>query len=147
MKPAEPFSEQTEESMEEILASIRKIMDAPSLVAQDKNLSPNAIPSSESLLLARETSPKGEDVLVLTKKSNPSAQLSSKESKPLMPVRELFSGSSTPREGKNPFESLVTSSLSPLIQSWLEKNLATIVEKVVKEELRKLLDSHSKVTR
>jgi cell pole-organizing protein PopZ len=117
-----------DENMEEILASIREI------ISSDEGVSTPPAPSLKSpplnTLEERSSKPepshasrKSEDVLVLTKKSSG------------LKTETSFSK----KEGKSPLESLVSSSLTPLIQTWLEKNLSTLVERIVKEEIKTLL--------
>ena len=117
-----------DENMEEILASIREI------ISSDEDVSIPPAPSLKPLPLCKPeersskdestyTSRKSEDVLVLTKKS------------PVLKAETSF----LKKEGKSPLESLISSSLTPLIQTWLEKNLSILVEKIVKEEIKTLL--------
>lgn len=120
----------SEENMEEILASIRKIMASSSQESLDQDI-PSAkepLPSSAPSISEAEK----KNVLILTKKSPFLPPKSFPE-----PSSQKLRGSSVSSEN-TVFETLVSSSLSPLIQNWLDKNLETVVEKVVKEELKKL---------
>lgn len=137
-KVTEPTFDHSEESMEEILASIRKIMSATSSDSVE-----NKEPSPQSAVITPSFTPPvaeaKKDILVLTKKLTvvePKAPAVSSVKEP----KEFFSRP----EGNSVFETLVSSSLTPLIQNWLDKNLETIVEKVVKDELKKFFTSPSK---
>lgn len=140
----------SEESLEEILASIRKIMDPAAPAAEPYNLKKDHRTASAAkeespsipLVLTKKSAP--QDVLVLKKKSDPLEIVQQKtnpaEKRAHMPSANAEKSS----EKKGGLESLVKSSVSSLVQAWLEKNLPEIVEKVVKEEIQKLLDPRHK---
>ncbi|OFW90281.1 MAG: hypothetical protein A2977_03915 [Alphaproteobacteria bacterium RIFCSPLOWO2_01_FULL_45_8] len=132
-------SDHAEETMEEILASIRQIMDP----AQNQNVPLQPSPHRP----LPETEKREDNVLVLTKKIT-TPQAEQKETSSDKQRKEPLSPSSQKLEGKSPvLENLVASSLAPLLQDWLAKNLPNMVEKAVKEEFKKLLDPYSKSIR
>jgi cell pole-organizing protein PopZ len=144
-KITETLQEHAEGDMEEILASIRKIMDPNPQVSTpsppQSSTSTSSLDSPQGTIVADKKH--SEDVLVLTRKIAPKSS-DIKENRSQKSEKESFSPHVSKPEGKSSLESLVSSSLTPLIQVWLEKNLPNIVEKVVKEEIKKLLDPNSK---
>jgi cell pole-organizing protein PopZ len=145
-KTTESTFDHSEESMEEILASIRKIMSVTaSETPQTKapSFQPTALTPSVSAPTTLDTK---KDILVLTKKLTllePKAPVASASAPVSSSVKEVKEAFARP-ESNNVFETIVSSSLTPLIQSWLDKNLETTVEKIVKEELKKFFGSASK---
>lgn len=127
-KDLNPFEDQPEESLEEILSSIRKIME------------PSLTPTVETPSKKATTPPpvaSKEEVLVLRKKADISVKETSSEAKPAPKVSSAASS-------KSPLETMILTSMNPLIKSWIEKNLPQIVEKIVKEEIQRLLNPSHK---
>ncbi|MFN7662928.1 MAG: DUF2497 domain-containing protein [Alphaproteobacteria bacterium] len=127
-KDLNPFEDQPEESLEEILSSIRKIMEP--------SLTPMAETPSKKVTRPPLVAPK-EDVLVLRKKADISVKETLSEAKPAPKVSSAGSG-------KSPLETMILTSMNPLIKSWIEKNLSQIVEKIVREEIQRLLNPSHK---
>lgn len=142
-KTTESTFDHSEESMEEILASIRKIMSATASEAVDTK-APSFQPTVITPSVSAPTLDTKKDILVLTKKLTVLEPKIPVASTPVSSsVKEVKESFSQP-ESNNVFETIVSSSLTPLIQSWLDKNLEPIVEKIVKEELKKFFGSASK---
>lgn len=146
------LEDDSEQSMEEIMASIRKIMTPTS--SQEENVLQSKENSSVSFSLTSsqdlppqsiststefspEKNPPQDEVLVLTKKSPLLEKLRNASQNPKLNPTP----SSQRIERKSSLEQLVSSALSPLIQTWLEKNLPNVVEKIVKEEIKTLLNT------
>lgn len=127
----------SEPSMEEILASIRRIItdDTPPLAASDPApiAEPGAVPEdvlelTEPLPAAVDTAP-GARKLVSDVTATASAQsLSALEA---LVVRD-YAGSERTLEG------LVREMLKPMLRDWLDANLPEVVERLVSREVRRI---------
>ena len=131
---------QAEPSMEEILASIRRIIseDAePAKEAAPAPPPPPPPPASDVLELTDivDDRPKGEglvDDLVAATASDTLASLASARRRPVTdPGLLLGNGAVT-------LEDLVREELRPLLKAWLDQNLTPLVERLVKREIERI---------
>jgi len=132
-----------EPSMEDILASIKKV------IAEEKELRSSARPveAVEDELLPEEQSSEAsdEDVLELDEPLAPAADLGP----PLLDeqaagqsrhaLEQLQTVAATaPAAAVNPLEDMVREMLRPMLKSWLDEHLPQIVEEHVKREISRI---------
>ena len=122
--------EQKEQSMEEILSSIRKILSAEDGAKQPIELTPEMRVGETSSVEKAEEAPALVDegvAHVSMKKMTHLAQVVSEETaEKAAPETSL--------------EGLVRSILSPYLKEWLDANLPALVERVVQKEVRRIAD-------
>ncbi len=160
---------QAEPTMEEILASIRRIIseDEPEpegepLPAEEAAAAPAPKPEPE-LVAEPEPEPEPEleagpepqpepepepepeeDVLELTQKVDNdgtvvdlAAERAALESEPVSPLSDLAAVAAL--GGDRTLEEIVREALVPEVKSWLESNLAPLVEQIVRDEIKKMV--------
>jgi cell pole-organizing protein PopZ len=124
-----------EPSMEDILASIKKV------IAEEKELR-EALPNS-ALAAAEEASGEEEDVLELDQPLN-----AGPPAEPLLGEqaaghsRQAFEqlqtvAASTPPAG-NPLEDMIREMLRPLLKQWLDEHLPAMIDEHVKREIARI---------
>ena len=122
--------EQKEQSMEEILSSIRKILSAEDGAKQQPiELTPEMrVDEASSVEKAEAPALVDEGVAhVSMKKMTHLAQVVSEETaEKVVPETSL--------------EGLVRSILAPYLKEWLDANLSALVERVVQKEVRRIAD-------
>ena len=136
-------SQGREPSMEDILASIKKV------IAEEKELRASAAPPPEAVVdeLPEEAAePEEEDVLELNEPLAPATDLGP----PLLDestagkTREALESLSTiaatvpPAPQVNPLEEMVREMLKPILKQWLDEHLPKIVEDHVKREITRI---------
>lgn len=146
-------------SMEDILVSIRKILSTDEEAPLPKDVVPKAQEESAPLELTERV----EDAPEAPKPLNPEPEEEaspqeapevSEIQEPLMSEETLAASTavlSSLKEAVNAPEPIPTHSqtidelardlLSPLLKEWLDKNLSSLVEKVVRQEIQKLTKS------
>ena len=129
-----------EPSMEEILASIKRVIAEDGRAARPARGSrPAAAPETSAL------PPEEEDVLDLTDPidegsglvSEDAAEASRASLAALAAVREQQPASSLP-SGDGPLEAVVREMLKPMLKDWLDTNLPDIVEEIVTREVARI---------
>ena len=125
-----------EPSMEDILASIKKV------IAEEKELR-EALPNSALAAAAEEASGEEEDVLELDQPLN-----AGPPAEPLLGEqaaghsRQAFEqlqtvAASTPPAG-NPLEDMIREMLRPLLKQWLDEHLPAMIDEHVKREIARI---------
>jgi cell pole-organizing protein PopZ len=129
-----------EPSMEDILASIKKV------IAEEKELRDAVDAAEESRSDAAEADGAEDDVLELDHPIEPPADLGP----PLLDesaaedtrhsLEELSSVAATvpPAASVNPLEEMVREMLRPILKEWLDEHLPTIVNEHVKREISRI---------
>lgn len=129
--------------MEEILASIRRIIAEDGKPEAEAEQKAGAPPAEDVLLLTElveEKSPPaaakpGAAEAGLAQKTEQKVEDSFAE---LVRAMQRESGQGQGTERRSPLEPLVLEALRPALREWLDRNLAPIVERVVRDEIRRL---------
>ena len=137
MNSKEKKSEIKEEKLEDIIRSIRGIIDDPN------NFAPKSLNDNEQLNL-------GESILELTTEFKEGEQdkayteeLLSKETsdKFSTTIKDFSQKINDPilKERDTEADLIITNLIKPMLKEWLDNNLPKLVEKVIAEELKKLI--------
>jgi cell pole-organizing protein PopZ len=126
-----------EPSMEEILASIKRV------IAEDGRVAP-ARPARGSRPVEAKAPPAEEDVLELSDPvteegalvSEDAAAASQKALAALSAVKER--SEAPPPVGDGPLEAVVREMLKPMLKDWLDGNLPEIIEQLVAREIARI---------
>ena len=131
-----------EPSMEDILASIKKV------IAEEKELrasvSPVAMPMDESL--PEDDPDSSDDVLVLDEPLAPPADLgpplladnAAGHSREALEQLSTIAASVPAAPSVNPLEDMVREMLRPVLKQWLDEHLPRIVDEHVKREISRI---------
>lgn len=150
-KKSTPLSEDNvEENMEDILNSIRQIMNmdidqastksakTPGSPAREISDILNIAPTSSQSQPAAALKPKAiqDDVLVLKRQTTPAKE------KAVPHPKEKAKDSPQPQKLNAPLSlpSMVENAIKPVIEQWLNDNLERILEDIVREEIKKMLN-------
>ena len=118
-----------EQSMEDVLASIKRIISADVEAVRHVPQSPAVTSLSEEDVLELGETPAKEEALVSGK--------AAKASKAALAA--LSSVAIDPRAGENTLEGLVREMLRPMLKEWLDANLPELVERVVSREVARVI--------
>lgn len=124
--------EQKEQSMEEILSSIRKILSTE----DNGNGKEQTIELTPEMRVNESPDAKGEQATALVDEGV--AQVSMKKMTHLAQVVSEETAEKTVPETS--LEGLVRSILAPYLKEWLDANLPALVERVVQKEVRRIAD-------
>ena len=117
-----------EQSMEDVLASIKRIISADVEAARRFPVPPNVPVAAE------------EDVLELGDAPGGEALISGKTAEASKAALAALSGVSIdPRAGDNTLDGLVRELLRPMLKEWLDANLPELVERVVTREVARAI--------
>src|SRR4051812_31849349 len=129
-----------EPSMEDILASIKKV------IAEEKDLRASVRPSSEGdEQLAEDSSGVEEDVLELDQPLAPpmdlgppliDEQAAGKSRQALEQLQTV--AASSPASTNNPLEEIIREMLRPMLKQWLDEHLPQMVDEHVKREISRI---------
>ena len=125
---------QQDPSMEEILASIKRV------IAEDSRAPATAAPRARRPAPER-TAPPEEDVLELDDPVDESGLLSSDAaavSREKLAALSALRGRSDPGIDAGPLEAVVREMLRPMLKAWLDENLPEIVEQLVTREIARI---------
>ena len=122
--------EQKEQSMEEILSSIRKILSTE----ENGNVKEQTIELTPQMRV--DETPRAEETSALVDEGV--AQVSMKKMTHLAQVVSEETAEKTTPETS--LEGLVRSILAPYLKEWLDANLPALVERVVQKEVRRIAD-------
>ena len=122
--------EQKEQSMEEILSSIRKILSTE----ENGNVKDQTIELTPQMRV--DETPRAEETSALVDEGV--AQVSMKKMTHLAQVVSEETAEKTTPETS--LEGLVRSILAPYLKEWLDANLPALVERVVQKEVRRIAD-------
>jgi cell pole-organizing protein PopZ len=118
-----------EQSMEDVLASIKRIISADVEAARRFPQSPAIGAAPEEDVLELGETPAKEEALVSGK--------AAKASKAALAA--LSSVTIDPRAGENTLDGLVREMLRPMLKEWLDANLPELVERVVAREVARVI--------
>jgi len=118
-----------EQSMEDVLASIKRIISADVEAARHFPQRPAATSLPEEDVLELGEKPAKEETLV----SGEAAKASKAA------LAALSSVTIDPRAGENTLEGLVREMLRPMLKEWLDANLPELVERVVSREVARVI--------
>src|SRR6266404_5091268 len=131
-----------EPSMEDILASIKKV------IAEEKELrsSPEPIEAVEDEPLPEEQSPSGEDVLELDQPLAPAMDLGpplvdeqiAGQSRQRLEALQTVAATVPPASSVNPLEEIIREMLRPMLKQWLDEHLPQMVDEHVKREISRI---------
>ena len=131
-----------EPSMEDILASIKKV------IAEEKELrsSPQVVESVEDEPLPEESSPNEEDVLELDQPLAPSIDLGpplvdeqvAGQSRQRLEALQTVAAAIPPAPTVNPLEEIIREMLRPMLKQWLDEHLPQMVDEHVKREISRI---------
>jgi hypothetical protein len=133
-----------EPSMEDILASIKKV------IAEEKEQRVSATPSEEELqdapLPEEETAESDEDVLELDEPLAPTVDLgppllaedAAGHSREALEELQTIAATVPPVPQVNPLEDMVREMLKPILKQWLDENLPQMVDEHVKREISRI---------
>lgn len=118
-----------EQSMEDVLASIKRIISADVEAARRLPISPTVAPVAEP-----------EDVLELGEAPKDEALVSGKAAKASKAaLAALASVKLDPKADENTLDGLVREMLRPMLKEWLDANLPDLVERVVAREVARII--------
>jgi uncharacterized protein len=130
-----------EPSMEDILASIKKV------IAEEKELrsAPQPIDSVEDEPLPEEESP-SEDVLELNEPLAPPVDLGpplvdeqvAGQSRQKLEALQTVAATIPPAPATNPLEEIIRGMLRPMLKQWLDEHLPQMVDEHVKREISRI---------
>jgi len=127
---------QTDPSMEEILASIKRV------IAEDGRAAPPRPPRTQAAEAAETASPEEEDVLELDNPVTEHGGLLSSDaaaaSRKRLAALSSLRGMSEPAPEMSPLEAAVREMLRPMLKEWLDENLPEIVESLVTREIARI---------
>jgi cell pole-organizing protein PopZ len=131
-----------EPSMEDILASIKKV------IAEEKDLRTSAQPvdSVEDEPLPEETSAADEDVLELDQPLAPPMDLgpplvdeqAAGKSREALEQLQTVAATVPPPPAVNPLEEIIRGMLRPMLKQWLDEHLPQMVDEHVKREISRI---------
>ena len=131
-----------EPSMEDILASIKKV------IAEEKELrgSPQAVDSLEDEPLPEEMSGADEDVLELDQPLAPPMDLgpplvdeqAAGKSRQALEQLQTVAATVPPPSPVNPLEEIIRGMLRPMLKQWLDEHLPQMVDEHVKREISRI---------
>lgn len=131
-----------EPSMEDILASIKKV------IAEEKELRTTARPvgAVEDEPLPEETSPNEDDVLELNEPLAPPVDLGpplvdeevAGQSRQALEQLQTLAATIPAAPQVNPLEEMVREMLRPMLKQWLDEHLPQMVEEHVKREISRI---------
>ena len=131
-----------EPSMEDILASIKKV------IAEEKELRGSVPPvdTVEDAPLAVETSEPGEDVLELDQPLAPPMDLGpplvdelvAGQSRQKLEALQTVAATIPPAPAVNPLEEIIREMLRPMLKQWLDEHLPQMVDEHVKREISRI---------
>ena len=129
-----------EPSMEDILASIKKV------IAEEKELRAFAKPVPEDEQLAQDIGEAEEDVLELDEPLAPPADLGpplideqvAGQSRQALEQLQTVAASVPAASQVNPLEDMVREMLRPMLKQWLDEHLPHMVEDHVKREITRI---------
>jgi uncharacterized protein len=126
---------QTDPSMEEILASIKRVIAEDGRVAPARARRPAAMPGPA------ETAPE-DDVLELDDPVSEHGSLLSSDaaaaSRARLAALSSLRGQNDPIVDASPLEAVVRDMLRPMLKEWLDENLPEIVESLVTREIARI---------
>ena len=120
--------DQPEQSMEDVLSSIKRIISADVEAARRFPKAPLVAPAEEEDILELGEAPK-EEALVSGK--------AAKASKAALAA--LANVTIDPKAGENTLDGLVREMLRPMLKEWLDANLPELVERVVAREVARII--------
>jgi cell pole-organizing protein PopZ len=120
-----------EQSMEDVLASIKRVISADVEAARRFPKSPGIAPAEpeEDVLELGEAPPAPDDALVSGKAARASKAA----------LAALSSVTIDPRAGENTLDGVVREMLRPMLKEWLDANLPDLVERVVAREVARVI--------
>ena len=129
-----------EPSMEDILASIKKV------IAEEKELRTAVEAAEESRGTSAEEDDEEEDVLELDQPIAPAAPLgpplldedAAESTRHSLEELSSVAASVPPAPAVNPLEDMVREMLRPILKEWLDEHLPTIVNEHVKREISRI---------
>jgi uncharacterized protein len=117
-----------EQSMEDVLSSIKRIISADVESARRLPATPAVAPAEDDVLELGEAPIKGD------------ALVSGKAAKASKAALAALSGVTIdPRAGENTLDGLVREMLRPMLKEWLDANLPDLVERVVAREVARII--------
>jgi len=127
---------QTDPSMEDILASIKRV------IAEDGRAAAPAKPRRVAPEPAEATAPEDEDVLELddpvTEHSGLLSSDAAAASRKRLAALSTLRGRSDPAPDMGPLDAVVRDMLRPMLKEWLDENLPEIVESLVTREIARI---------
>ncbi len=131
-----------EPSMEDILASIKKV------IAEEKELriSGETVEAVEDEPLPEEQSSSDEDVLELDQPLAPAMDLGppliddeiAGQSRQRLEALQTVAATVPPGSGVNPLEEIIREMLRPMLKQWLDEHLPQMVDEHVKREISRI---------
>ena len=131
-----------EPSMEDILASIKKV------IAEEKELrsSPEPIEALEDEPLPEDQSPSEDDVLELDQPLAPAMDLGpplvdeqiAGQSRQRLEALQTVAATIPPASSVNPLEEIIREMLRPMLKQWLDEHLPQMVDEHVKREISRI---------
>ena len=130
-----------EPSMEDILASIKKV------IAEEKDLRASVRPSpEEDEPLPEDSSVSDEDVLELDQPLAPPMDLgpplideqAAGKSRQALEQLQTVAATVPPPTGGNPLEEIIREMLRPMLKQWLDEHLPQMVDEHVKREISRI---------
>jgi cell pole-organizing protein PopZ len=131
-----------EPSMEDILASIKKV------IAEEKELRSASRPDAppDDVPLPEESAEPSEDVLDLDEPLAPAAELGpplvdenvAGQSRQSLEQLQTVAATLPPAPQVNPLEEMVREMLRPLLKQWLDEHLPRLVDEHVKREISRI---------
>jgi len=131
-----------EPSMEDILASIKKV------IAEEKELRTSVRPvdSIEDEPLPEESSESGDDVLELDQPLAPPVDLGpplvdeqlAGRSRQQLEALQTVAATIPPAPAVNPLEEIIREMLRPMLKQWLDEHLPQMVDEHVKREISRI---------
>ena len=133
-----------EPSMEDILASIKKV------IAEEKEqrLAPASADEMEEIALPEEVAPEeiSDDILELNEPLAPEVDLGpplvdpqlAGQSRQALDQLQTIASTVTPAPQVNPLEDMVREMLKPMMKQWLDEHLPQMVDEHVKREISRI---------
>ena len=131
-----------EPSMEDILASIKKV------IAEEKELRSGVEPvdSVEDEPLPEEATPEEDDVLELDQPLSPAIDLGpplvdeelAGQSRQKLEALQSVAATIPPAPSTNPLEDIIREMLRPMLKQWLDDHLPQMVDEHVKREISRI---------
>ena len=131
-----------EPSMEDILASIKKV------IAEEKELrsGTEAVDSVEDEPLPEEATPEEDDVLELDQPLSPAIDLGpplvdeelAGQSRQKLEALQSVAATIPPAPSTNPLEDIIREMLRPMLKQWLDDHLPQMVDEHVKREISRI---------
>ena len=129
-----------EPSMEDILASIKKV------IAEEKELRTTVHPGDEVEDELPEEAPNGDDVLELDEPLAPPMDLgpplvdegAAGKSRQALEQLQTVAATVPPPPSVNPLEEIIRGMLRPMLKQWLDEHLPQMVDEHVKREISRI---------